>query len=126
MSVKEFSVASGTCEVQSMSIASAIAAVSVAEAEGDPNERLAAESRRREPSRGPGCSARRGGMDLESMRTFGLSGLMGACSGCASKRAGRFIIFGVRTVFASLQPATQYGYVTVHWSNLKLCTVHSG
>jgi uncharacterized membrane protein (DUF4010 family) len=43
------------------------------------------------------------------MRTFGLSGLMGACSGCASKRAGRFIIFGVRTVFASesLQPATQ-------------------
>ena len=56
---------------------------------------------------------------VSGMRTFGLSGLMGACSGCASKRVGRFIIFGVGTVFASLQLATQYGYVTVHWSKVE-------
>ncbi len=54
------------------------------------------------------------GMDVESMRTLGVSGLMGACSGYALKRVGRVGIFSIGAVFASLQLATQYGYLTVN------------
>jgi uncharacterized membrane protein (Fun14 family) len=59
------------------------------------------------------------GMDVESMRTFGVSGLMGACSGYALKRVGRVSIFSIGAVFASLQLATQYGYLTVNWNKVE-------
>ena len=100
---------------------SAISAVAIAEAEDNATERFAAKVRDLTKSAGLDGANLEGlaGMDVESMRTFGVSGLMGACSGYALKRVGRVIIFSIGAVFASLQLATQYGYLTVNWNKVE-------
>ena len=100
---------------------SAISAVAIAEAEDNATERFAAKIRDLTKSAGLDGANLEGlaGMDVESMRTFGVSGLMGACSGYALKRVGRVGIFSIGAIFASLQLATQYGYLTVNWNKVE-------